>query len=89
MVGLGTAAIGGSDSQATPDDKESVRSIHAALDAGVTLIDTAPSYGWGYSEEVFGEAIKGRRGQVVEIVTIGSRLGHDTDRLSGPDWGDS
>ena len=47
IVGLGAAAIGGSDSQVTPDDRESVRAIHAALDAGVTLIDTAPSYGWG------------------------------------------
>ena len=64
IVGLGTAAIGGS-AQVTPDDRESVRAIHAALDAGVTLIDTAPSYGWGHSEEVVGEAIKDRRDQVV------------------------
>ena len=71
IVGLGAAAIGGSDSQVTPDDRESVRAIHAALDAGVTLIDTAPSYGWGHSEEVVGEAIKDRRGKVVIATKCG------------------
>jgi methylglyoxal reductase len=53
------------------DDNESVKAIHAALDRGVTLIDTAPSYGWGHSEEVVGKAIRGRRDQVVIATKCG------------------
>jgi aryl-alcohol dehydrogenase-like predicted oxidoreductase len=43
------------------DESESVRAIHAALDAGVNWIDTAPFYGWGRAEEVVGRAIRGRK----------------------------
>ena len=71
IVGLGTAAIGGSESQVTPDDKESIKAIHAAIDAGITLIDTAPSYGWGHSEEIVGRAIKDRRHDVVIATKCG------------------
>ena len=71
IVGLGTAAIGGGDTFAGPGEKESVKAIHAALDSGVTLIDTAPSYGWGHGEEVVGRAIKGRRDQVVLATKCG------------------
>ena len=71
IVGLGTAAIGGGDTFEGEDDNESVKAIHAALDSGVTLIDTAPSYGWGHSEEVVGKAIKGRRDQVVIATKCG------------------
>ena len=71
IVGLGTAAIGGGDTFAGPDERESVKAIHAALDSGVTLIDTAPSYGWGHGEEVVGKAIKGRRDQVVVATKCG------------------
>ena len=67
IVGLGTAALGGGDA----DDNESVRAIRAAIDRGVTLIDTAPSYGWGHSEEVVGKAIRGRRDQVVVATKCG------------------
>jgi len=64
-VGLGTWTIGGGTWWGETDDQESVRTIHAALEAGVNLIDTAPLYGWGRSEEVVGKAIKGRRDKVV------------------------
>jgi aryl-alcohol dehydrogenase-like predicted oxidoreductase len=49
------------------DDDESVRTIHAALDLGINLIDTAPAYGFGRSEEVIGRAIaeRGRRDEVI------------------------
>lgn len=46
-------------------DDESIRTIHAALDAGVNFLDTAKGYGLGHSEEIVGKAIKGRRDQVV------------------------
>ena len=71
IVGLGTAGIGGGDTFEGPDDKESIEAIRAAIDNGVTLIDTAPSYGWGHSEEVVGKAIKGRRDRVVVATKCG------------------
>lgn len=65
-IGLGTWAMGGFQWGGSDDD-ESVRTIHAALDLGITLIDTAPAYGFGHSEAVIGRAIaeRGRRDEVV------------------------
>jgi aryl-alcohol dehydrogenase-like predicted oxidoreductase len=53
----------------TQDRATSVATVHAALDAGVTWIDTAPFYGWGLAEEVVGEALRGRRRDEVRILT--------------------
>jgi aryl-alcohol dehydrogenase-like predicted oxidoreductase len=53
------------------DDDESVRTIHRALDLGVTHIDTAEIYGPFHSEEVVGQAIKGRRDEVVVATKFG------------------
>src|SRR6516165_4602723 len=71
-VGLGTWAMGGFQWGGTDDD-ESVRTIHAALDRGITLIDTAPAYGFGHSEEVVGRAIaeRGNRERVVLATKVG------------------
>jgi len=55
------------------DDAESIRTIHAAIDAGITCIDTAPMYGMGHSEEVVGKAIQGRRDQVTIATKCGLR----------------
>ncbi len=55
-IALGTWAIGGWMWGGT-DEKESIKTIHAALDQGVNLIDTAPVYGFGRSEEIVGKAI--------------------------------
>jgi len=55
------------------DDAESVRAIQAGLDAGINCIDTAPIYGMGHSEEVVGEAIRGRRDQVLLATKCGLR----------------
>lgn len=63
-VGLGTWAIGGWMWGGT-DEAESIAAIQASIDAGVSLIDTAPAYGLGRSEEIVGKAIKGRRDRVV------------------------
>lgn len=72
VVGLGTWVTGGGATWgADPDDQESIRAIHASLDAGVNLIDTAPAYGWGRSEEVVGKAIKDRRDSVVLATKCG------------------
>ena len=58
-IALGTWAIGGW-MWGGSDKKESVDTIHAALDAGINLIDTAPVYGFGRSEEIVGKALKMR-----------------------------
>jgi len=55
------------------DDADSIRAIHAALDAGITCIDTAPIYGMGHSEEVVGKAIRGRRDKVLLATKCGLR----------------
>ncbi len=69
-VGLGTWAIGGWMWGGT-DEAESVAAIQASLDAGVTLIDTAPAYGLGRSEEIVGKAIAGRRDKAVIATKCG------------------
>lgn len=64
-VTLGTWAIGGWMWGGT-EERESIDTIHAALDKGVNLIDTAPVYGFGTSEEIVGKAVEeyGRRQDV-------------------------
>src|SRR5215469_16854407 len=71
-IGLGTWAMGGFQWGGT-DDGESVRTIHSALDRGITLVDTAPAYGFGHSESVIGKAIseRGRRDEVVLATKVG------------------
>jgi methylglyoxal reductase len=69
-VGLGTWAMGGW-MWGGGDDDASVTAIRAALDAGTTLIDTAPAYGLGRAEELVGRAIEGRRDEVVVVTKCG------------------
>ncbi|UUP18132.1 aldo/keto reductase [Nitratireductor thuwali] len=69
-IGLGTWAIGGWMWGGT-DEGQSIAAIQASLDEGVSLIDTAPAYGQGLSEEIVGKAIKGRRDQVVLATKCG------------------
>jgi myo-inositol catabolism protein IolS len=64
VVGLGTWPMGGEWWGGTDDD-ESVRTIHRALELGVTLFDTAEAYAAGHAEEVLGRALVGRRDQAV------------------------
>jgi aryl-alcohol dehydrogenase-like predicted oxidoreductase len=69
-VGLGTWAIGGWMWGGT-DEQESIAAIQASLDAGVTLIDTAPAYGLGRSEEIVGKALAGRRDKAIIATKCG------------------
>ncbi len=55
------------------DRKESIRAIHACLDHGITSIDTAPIYGFGHSEKLLGEAIKGKRDKYEILTKSGMR----------------
>jgi|SRR5882672_947605 len=71
-IALGTWAIGGWMWGGT-DEKESIRTIHAALEEGINLIDTAPVYGQGRSEEIVGEALRqhGRRESIIVATKVG------------------
>lgn len=69
-VGLGTWAIGGTAWGGT-DEAASIAAIQAGVDAGMTLIDTAPAYGLGLSEELVGKAVRHRRDEVVLATKLG------------------
>ena len=60
------------------DYKLSVRAIESAVDSGMTTIDTAPAYGFGLSEKIVGDAIKGKRDKVQILTKYGLRW--DTDK---------
>ncbi len=72
-IGFGAWAVGGpwKFGWGEVDDRESVEAIRAALDAGVNWIDTAPVYGFGRSEKVVAEAIRGRRDEVFVATKCG------------------
>jgi aryl-alcohol dehydrogenase-like predicted oxidoreductase len=69
-VGLGTWAMGGWMWGGT-DQHESVATIQAAVNQGINLIDTAPVYGFGVSEEIVGTALEGIRNEVVIATKVG------------------
>src|SRR6516164_7637896 len=71
-VGLGTWAIGGWMWGGT-DEQESVKTIRAAVERGINLIDTAPAYGFGRSEEIVGRAIAASR--LRSHVVIATKVG--------------
>lgn len=81
-IGLGTWAIGGR-MWGGSDDAQAIRTIHTALDKGVTLIDTAPAYGFGHSEEVVGKALAeyGRRDELVIATKAGLEWGEGITAL--------
>jgi aryl-alcohol dehydrogenase-like predicted oxidoreductase len=72
-IGLGTWAIGGKFWGHT-DESAAIAAIQKAIDSGINLIDTAPIYGDGHSEEMVGKAVKGRRHQVIIATKCGVRL---------------
>jgi len=72
-IGLGTWAIGGLFWGHT-DEATAIAAVQKAIDSGLKLIDTAPAYGDGHSEELVGKAIKGRRHQVVVATKCGIQI---------------
>lgn len=96
-LGLGTWAIGGGEWWGDSDEEASIKTIQEALKAGISLIDTAPAYGFGKSEEVVGKGIKGKRDQVILSTKCGlwwhdergskffEQSGYDVRRSLDPD----
>jgi aryl-alcohol dehydrogenase-like predicted oxidoreductase len=78
-IGLGAMGMSFGYTGAGSDDAESIRTIHRALDLGVTFIDTAEVYGPYTNEELVGQALKGRRDQVAVATKYGfiSHTGRD------------
>ena len=70
-IGLGAMGMSAAYTGAGADDAESIRTIHRALELGVTLIDTAEVYGPFINEELVGKAIAGRRDEVVVATKFG------------------
>jgi aryl-alcohol dehydrogenase-like predicted oxidoreductase len=68
---LGLGCMGMSEFYGTPDEAEAVRTIHRALELGVTLLDTADMYGIGANELLLGEALTGRRDRIVLATKFG------------------
>lgn len=96
-LGMGCWAIGGPWTWDQPgetpypagwgstDDEESIRAVHAALEAGVNFFDTAANYGAGHSEVVLGQALKGKRDKVV----IATKFGHIVNEEKKTVYGDA
>ena len=75
---IGLGCMGMSGMYGPSDRSESIATIHAALGAGITLIDTGDFYGMGHNEMLIGEALKGRDRSKVEIsVKFGAQRGPD------------
>ena len=80
-VGLGTWAIGGWMWGGT-DEAQSIDTIHRAIDKGIGLVDTAPVYGFGRSEEIVGKALSdGRRDQVALATKVALNWNDDHDKV--------
>jgi aryl-alcohol dehydrogenase-like predicted oxidoreductase len=75
QVGLG--CMGMSDFYGPSDESESISTIHAALDAGITMLDTGDFYGSGHNEMLIRRAIEGRRKDVFLAVKFGAMRGPD------------
>ncbi len=85
-VALGTWAIGGWMWGGT-DEMESVQTVHAALDRGVNVIDTAPVYGFGTSEKIVGKAVKEAGGRY--SLAIATKAGLEWDASRNAVWRNS
>ena len=74
-VGLGCMAMSGG--YGMPDDAESIATIHAALEAGIALIDTGDFYGMGHNEMLIAQALKGKRERAFLSVKFGAMRSPD------------
>ena len=80
-IGIGAWGIGGvmivngrANSYGPADDAEGIRMIQWGLDQGINFVDVAPAYGFGHSEELVGQALKGRRDKVILETKVGEHF---------------
>ena len=85
-IAIGCWAIGGDKFWGGNEEKQSIEALQAAVDNGITLIDTAPGYGSGVSEQIVGKAMKGRRDKVVLATKVGIPIGPDADGACHSDY---
>ena len=85
IAGAMYASDGTSLGYSNSDDKESIKTIHAALDHGISLFDTAAAYGAGHSERLLGKALK-HRPETVVVTKIGIGINEQTKVLSFDDF---
>src|SRR5271167_3018144 len=69
---LALGCMGMSGMYGPSDERESIATIHAAIDAGINLLDTGDFYGMGHNEMLLGRAIEGRRDRVLLSVKFGA-----------------
>ncbi len=80
---LGLGCLGMSQSYGIADERESIATLHRAIELGITLFDTAESYGPFHNEILLGRALKGRRHQVAIATKFGWRI--ENGRVAGTD----
>jgi aryl-alcohol dehydrogenase-like predicted oxidoreductase len=80
---LGLGCLGMSQSYGSPDDQESIATIHRAIELGVTLFDTAEAYGPFKNEDLLARAVNGKRSQVILATKFGWHI--QDGRLEGVD----
>lgn len=84
-IGFGAWAIGGNahgNSYGPTADADSIDAVRRAIDLGVTFFDTADVYGWGHSEELLGQALVGRRDEVLLATKVGGDFYHGGVRMN-------
>ena len=84
-IGFGAWAIGGNahgNSYGPTDDTASIAAVRRAADLGCTFFDTADVYGWGHSEELLGQALQDRRGEVHLATKVGGDFYHGGVRMN-------
>ncbi|MCL6285808.1 aldo/keto reductase [Ruegeria sp. 2012CJ41-6] len=91
LMGMGCWPIGGemhngdvSLGYSRSDDAEAIRAIHAALDAGINLFDTAAAYGAGHADRLLAQALRGR-GEAMIVTKIGLQVDEATKQVTAPD----
>ena len=78
---MGLGCMGMSQSYGVPDDAESIKTLHRAIELGVTFFDTAEIYGPYVNEELLGNALKGRRNEVIIATKFGFKI--EDGKMSG------
>ena len=83
ISGLAYGLMSLSHTYGQSEDAEAIQAIHAALDAGIRLLDTAEVYGMGHNERLFAEVLEKRRDEVIVATKFGLEIGDGGMRANG------